>query len=76
MLFKLLRVENCDLGTLRCNGRTDKLCVGRDTVGETRGSIAPVQIQTLYTLALILRLICLILAQFLRVRRDCMIRGT
>ena len=72
----LLRIENCEQGTLRCNGKTDKLCVGRDTVGYTRGSIAPVQSQTINTLVLILRLICLLLAHLLRVRRHRMIKGT
>ena len=72
----MLRIENCEQDMLRCDGTTDKLCIGRDTVGDTRGSIAPVQSQTLYTLVLILRLTCLLLAQFPRVRRDCMIRGT
>ena len=58
-------IENCEQGTLQCNGRTDKLCAGRYTVGDTRGSIAPVQSQTPYTLVLILWLICLLLAQIL-----------
>ena len=71
----VLRIENYEQGTLRCNGRTDKLCVGRDTADDRRGLIAPVQSQTLYTFVPILRLNCLLLAQFLRVRRDRMIRG-
>ena len=71
----MLKIENCDQGTLRCNGRTDKLCLGRDTVGDTRGPIAPGRSQTLYTLVLILRQIFLLLAQFLRVQRDRMMRG-
>ena len=61
---------------LRCHGRTDKLCVGRDTVGDTRGPVTPVQNQTLYTLVLILRVFYLLIIQFLRVRRDRTIRGT
>ena len=75
-LKTMLRIEDCEQGTLQCNGRTDKLCVGRYTVSDTRGPIAPVQSQTLYAFVLILRLICLLLAQFLRVRRDRTIRGT
>ena len=35
----LLGIMSCEQGTLNCNGRTDKLCVGRDTVGDTRGPI-------------------------------------
>ena len=72
----MLRIEDCGQGTLRCNSRTEKLCVGRDTVGDTRGMISPVQSQTLYTLALTLPPNCLLLAQSLRVRRGRMIRGT
>ena len=63
----MMGIENCEQGTLRCNGKTDELCVGSDAVGDTRGSIIPVQSQTFYTLVLILRLIFLPLASFLRV---------
>ena len=76
LIDRSLRIENCEQGRLRSNGRTDKLYVGRHTVGGTRGPITPVQSQNLYTLVLILRLICLLLAQFLRIRRDCTIGGT
>ena len=72
----MLRIEDWEQGTLRCHGRTDKLCVGRDTVGDARGPVTPVQNQTLYALVLILRLFYVLLAQFLRVRRDRTIRGT
>ena len=75
-LNTMLRIEVCEQGTLRCHGRTDKLCVGRDTVGDTRGLVTPVQNQTLDTLLLILRLLYLLLTHFLRVRRDRTIRGT
>ena len=40
----MLRIENCEQGTLRCNGRIDKLCVGRDSVGDARGPITPVRV--------------------------------
>ena len=63
----MLRIEDCEQGTLRCNGRKDKLCIGRYTVGDARGPDTPVQNQTLYTLVLILLLFYLLLAQFLRV---------
>ena len=58
-LNTMLRIEVCEQGMLQCHGRTDKLCVRRDTVGDIRGLVTPVQNQTLYTLVLILRLICL-----------------
>ena len=75
-LNTMLRIEDREQGTLRCNGRTDKLCVGIYTVGDKIGPVTLVQNQTLYTLALILRLIRLLLAQFRLVRRDRTIRGT
>ena len=74
-LDTMLRIEDCEQGTLRCNGRTDKMCVGRDTVGDTGGPVTPVQNRTFYTLVLILRLFYLLLTQLLRVRRDRTIRG-
>ena len=64
-LNTMLRIEVCAQGTLRCHGRTDKLCIGRDTVGDTEGPVTPVQNQTPYTLVLILRLVYLRLTQFL-----------
>ena len=66
-LNTMLKIEVCEQGMLRCQGRTDKLCVGRDTVGDTTGPVTPVQNQTLYTLVLILRLFYLLLTQFHRV---------
>ena len=42
-LNTMLRVEVCEQGTLRYHGKTDKLCVGRDTVGDTREHVTPVQ---------------------------------
>ena len=59
-LDTMLRNEDCEQGSLRCNGRTYKLCVRRDTVGGTREPTAPVQSKTIYALVLILRLICLL----------------
>ena len=63
-LGNLLRIEACKQGTLRCYGKTDNLCIGRDTVGGAIEPVTPVQNQTLYTLVLILRLFYLLLTQF------------
>ena len=71
----MLGIEVREQGTLQCHRRIDKLCVGREAVGDTRGQVTPVPNQTLYTLVLILRLFYLPLAEFLRIRRDRTIRG-
>ena len=66
--------KSCEQGTLNCNGRTDKLCVERDTVGDNRGPIGAVQTQTIYMLAITVRLTCLLLPRIPQVRRDRMIK--
>ena len=55
----MLRTENYTQGTLRCHGRTDKLCVGEILWGIFGGPVTPTQNQTLYKLALDLRLLYL-----------------
>ena len=72
-LYSMLRTS-CKQNTLSCNGRTDKLCVERDTMDDTRGPIGAGYSQTFYMLALTVRLTCLLLARLLRVRRDRMIK--
>ena len=58
VLKDILRTEDCKQSTLRCLGRTDKLCVG-EIVGcwYYNATVTPFQNQTLYTLVLILWLL-------------------
>ena len=55
----MLRTEDYKQGTLRYHGRTDKLCVAEILWGIFGGPLTPTQNQTLYKLALDLRLLYL-----------------
>ena len=71
-LETMMIIEDCAQGTLRCNGRTDKLCGGRDTVGDTRRPIfSSSEPNSLHVCTNpIAELLNTIIAQFLHVRRD------